>query len=182
MLTNTIANELKGVASKFIPSKDLDDLVQEVFLYLLELPPEKLKQLIDDKQIKYYFIRLCKNNYFSKTSKYHYKYRKPVEKITFTDNKLHAKYIRYLKQDSLALYFNVADVYDSELIDKILSELYWYERALFKLYVLGDNNGRNYTYSTLSHKTGISRMSIYTTIKGVKRHVRKRLNELRNDI
>tara|TARA_Y100000401_G_scaffold108834_1_gene104458 strand:+ start:349 stop:894 length:546 start_codon:yes stop_codon:yes gene_type:complete len=181
MLTDKLAKELKEVASNFIPANDLDDLTQEVFLYLLELPADKLEQLVADNQIKYYFIRLCKNNYFSKTSKYHYKYRKPVEKITFTDSKLHAEYIQYLKQDAVGLYFNT-DIEDSDLIHNILAELYWYERELFKLYVLGKVKDRGYTYSTLSHKTGISRMSIYTTIKGVKRYVRKRLKEIRNDI
>jgi hypothetical protein len=86
MLSNKLAIELKEVAANFIPADDLDDLTQEVFLYLLELPSEKLQQLIEDKQIKYYFIRLCKNNYYSKTSKYHYKYRKPVERIEYTLN------------------------------------------------------------------------------------------------
>jgi hypothetical protein len=177
MLSNKLAIELKKIAANFIPAEDLDDLTQEVFLYLLELPSEKLQQLVDDRQIKYYFIRLCKNNYFSKTSKYHYKYRKPVERIEYTNGKLGIT----KKQEAINLYFNV-DVEDSDLINSVLSELRWYDRELFRLYVLGKNEGRKYTYSTLSQKTGISRMSIYTTIKGVKRYVRGRLKELRNDI
>ena len=174
MLTNKLAIELKGVAANFIPAEDLDDLTQEVFLYLLELPSEKLQQLIEDNQIKYYFIRLCKNNYFSKTSKYHYKYRKPLEKLDFIE-------IPPKKQEAINLYFNT-DIQDSDLINNILSELRWYDRELFSLYVLGNNEGKRYAYSTLSQKTGISRMSIYKTIKGVKRYVRNRLKEVRNDI
>ena len=177
MLSNKLAIELKEVAAKFIPADDLDDLTQEVFLYLLELPSEKLKQLIEDKQIKYYFIRLCKNNYYSKTSKYHYKYRKPVERIEYTNGRLGIT----KKQDAINLYFNT-EVEDSDLIHNILAELYWYERELFKLYVLGKHKDKQYTYSTLSQHTKISRMSIYTTIKGVKRYVRRRLKEFRNDL
>jgi len=61
--------------------------------------------------------------------------------------------------------------------------MYWYERELFKLYVLGDNEGKRYTYTTLSNKTKISRMSIYTTLKVVKNYIAKRLKEIRqNDI
>tara|TARA_S200002703_G_scaffold36891_2_gene32052 strand:+ start:2942 stop:3475 length:534 start_codon:yes stop_codon:yes gene_type:complete len=177
MLTDKLAVELKKVAANFIPAHDLDDLTQEVFLYLLELPSEKLNQLIEDKQIKYYFIRLCKNNYYSKTSKYHYKYRKPVERIEYTNEKLGAT----KKQDAVNLYFNT-DVLDSDLIEGILKELRWYDRELFRLYVLGKKDDRRYTYSTLSKHTGISRMSIYTTIKGVKRYVKRRLKEVRNDL
>tara|TARA_Y100001938_G_C8005248_1_gene386956 strand:+ start:76 stop:609 length:534 start_codon:yes stop_codon:yes gene_type:complete len=177
MLTNKLAIELKKVAAKFIPANDLDDLTQEVFLYLLELPSEKLQQLIEDKQIKYYFIRLCKNNYYSKTSKYHYKYRKQLEHIEYTNSSLSVT----KKQDAINLYFNT-DIEDSDLIHNILAELYWYERELFKLYVLGKHKDKKYTYSTLSQHTKISRMSIYTTIKGVKRYVSRRLKELRNDL
>lgn len=170
MLTSKHCTDLKQIAAKFIPAEDLDDLTQEVFLYLLDLPPEKLQQLIDDKQIKYYFIRLCKNNYFSKTSRYHYKYRKPTEKWQ--------NGVDSCKQVDIDLYIKE----DADRLNAILDELYWYDRELFKLYVLGDNEGRRYTYTTLSHRTKISRMSIYTTIKRVKKYVAKRLKEQRDGI
>jgi len=180
MLTDKVCIEFRGIAAKFIPLEHLDDLVQEVFLAILELPEEKLKQLIEDKKLKYYFIRLCKNNYYSKTSRYHYKYRKPNEHVYRSGLQPSRK------QDVAELYFIEKDelvTEDADRINNILEELYWYERELFKLYVLGDNNGSRYTYSTLSKKTNISRMSIYTTIKGVKAYVAKRLEEQRsNDI
>tara|TARA_R110001592_G_scaffold148690_8_gene373883 strand:+ start:301 stop:855 length:555 start_codon:yes stop_codon:yes gene_type:complete len=184
MLTNALCNELKQIASKFIPANHLDDLTQEVFLYLLEMPKGKLEQLIEDKQIKYYFIRLCKNNYYSKTSKYHYKYRKPYERILL-DVITNGKYSISKKQNTADLYFIEGEGYieDTDLVNDILSEMYWYERELFKLYVLGDNKGRRYTYTTLSNKTKISRMSIYTTLKIVKNYVARRLKEIRaNDL
>ena len=184
MLTNALCKELKGIAENFIPAEHLDDLTQEVFLYLLEMPKGKLEQLIEDKQIKYYFIRLCKNNYYSKTSKYHYKYRKPYER-ELIDVITNGKYSIKKKHDTADLYFIEGDGYieDSELVNDILSEMYWYERELFKLYVLGDNEGKRYTYTTLSNKTKISRMSIYTTLKVVKNYIAKRLKEIRqNDI
>ena len=63
-----------------MPSKYLDDIVHEVFLQIYS-NPERLKELIDNKQLKYYFIRLCKNNYYSKTSKYYYKYKRQYKDI-----------------------------------------------------------------------------------------------------
>jgi len=58
-----------------------------------------------------------------------------------------------------------------------LDKLYWYDRELFKLYYFGDNNGSKYTYTTLAEKTGISRRSIFYTIKNVKDKIRKAINE-----
>jgi hypothetical protein len=77
---------------------------------------------------------------------------------------------------------NLYLIEDSDVINDILSELYWYDRELFRLYVLGDNDGKRYTYSSLSKKTKISRMNIYITIKKVKEYIKERLKEKRNDL
>ena len=173
MIDNELFTQLKDTAANFIPAKDLDDVTQEVFIYLCE-DTEKLKQLIRDKKIKYYFIRLCKNNYYSKTSRYYYKYNRAYKDVSFDDDLMKLG----LKQKAEDLYF----IQDADRINEILSELYWYDRELFRLYVLGDNDGRKYTYSSLSKKTKISRMNIYITIKKVKEYIKDRLKEKRNDL
>ena len=173
MIDNQLYRELKNTAANFIPSKDVDDVTQEVFMSLYE-DTEKLEQLIADKKIKWYFIRLCKNNYYSKTSKYYYKYNRPYKDISFNDDVMR----QGLKLKAEDLYF----IEDSDMINSILSELYWYDRELFRLYVLGDDNGKRYTYSSLSKKTKISRMNIYITIKKVKEYIKVRLKEKRNDL
>ena len=172
MISNKLCIELKKIAQNFIPAKDLDDLVQEVFLQLLTMQEEKLQKLVDSGDIYKYFNRMCKLNYYSKNSRYYYTYNKILEHITFTDKSF------IYKQTYNNLYIKE----DTDLIVQILSELYWYDRELFKLYVLGDNEVKNYTYTSLSAKTGISRISIYYTIKGVKKHIAKRLKDLKNDL
>lgn len=173
MITDYQYNELVQTAKKFIPAQYVDDVTQEVFLNLYE-DTDRLEQLIADKKLKFYFIRLCKNNFYSKTSKYYYKYDRAYKDISFNDDLV--KYNNILIQEDL--YF----IEDSDLINNILQELYWYDRELFKLYVLGDDDGRTFTYSSLSKKTKISRMNIYITIKRVKEYIKERLLELRNDI
>lgn len=172
MLTNKICIELKNIAKNFIPAKDLDDLVQEVFVQLLTMPEKKLQDLIQSGDIYKYFNRMCKLNYYSRNSRYYYTYNKILEHITFTDGTYKNKHT-----DN-----NLYITEDADLIVQILSELYWYDRELFRLYVLGDQEAKNYTYTSLSAKTGISRISIYYTIKGVKKHIAKRLKDLQNDL
>ena len=175
MLTDKLCIELKNIARNFIPAKYLDDLTQEVFLQLLEMPKEKVNRLIASGDIYRYFNRMCKLNYYSKNSKYYYTYVKIYEHIFFHDGN---KAYQNKKQMPDKLYIKE----DADLIDQILSELYWYDRELSKLYVLGDNRNPKYTYTSLSAKTGISRISIYYTIKGVKKHIANRLKELRNEL
>ena len=168
MITDKLCKELIEIPKNFIPAKDVDDLTQEVLVQLLSMPAKKLQRLIDRNEIHKYFNRMCKLNYYSKNSRYYYTYKKVYEHITFSDKLLSG----IQKQD---------DVYitgDTDLIHSILDELYWYDRELFKLYVLGENN----SYTTLARKTGISRISIYYTIKSVKRYIAKRLRSYRDDI
>ena len=172
MLTDKLCIELKEIAKNFIPAKDVDDLVQEVFVQLLTMDSKKLQELISSGDIHRYFNRICKLNYYSRNSKYYYTYNKIKEHIIFVDNTKPTKQIQqnlYIKEDA-------------DLIVQILSELYWYDRELFKLYVLGDSDNKSYTYTSLSERTKISRISIYYTIKGVKKYIAKRLKELKNDI
>ncbi len=179
MLNNKLCIQLKKIASNFIPAKDLDDLVQEVFVQLLSMDSTKLKSLVDTEEIYPYFNRMCKLNYYSKTSRYYYTYHKEYEHITYhTDITISALRNKEYKQLEDSLYI----IQGTDKINELLNELYWYDRELFKLYVLGSIDGKAYTYTTLAQKTGISRMSIYHTIKGVKKHIAKRLNEIRNDI
>jgi len=179
MLTNKLCVELKKIAANFIPAKDLDDLTQVVFEQLLLMDKEKLKDLIDSDDLKRYFNRMCKLSYYSKNSQYYYIYHKIEENISFSNIGLEYYCKKHLANN---LYITEEQTNtNADVIDLILNELYWYDRELFKLYVLGDENVKKYTYTSLAKKTGISRISIYYTIKSVKKYVIKRLKELNND-
>ena len=171
--------ELKKIAANFIPAKDLDDLTQVVFEQLLLMDKGKLKALIDSGDLNRYFNRMCKLSYYSKNSQYYYVYNKIYEVINFKGR--HEKQSE--KQSPSNLYITEDELTtNADIINSILNELYWYDRELFRLYVLGDENVKKYTYTSLAKKTGISRISIYYTIKSVKKYVAKRIKEISNDL
>ena len=175
MLSNKLCKELKQIAANFIPAEHLDDLTQVVFEQLLNMDKEKLYGLLDTGDIYRYFNRMCKLSYYSKNSQYYYTYNKINEHITFTEESK--------KQTTNNLYINADEgSTNADVINSILNELYWYDRELFKLYVLGDEDVKKYTYTSLAKKTNISRISIYYTIKAVKKYVANRLKEINNDI
>tara|TARA_R110000868_G_scaffold10831_2_gene52416 strand:- start:1106 stop:1618 length:513 start_codon:yes stop_codon:yes gene_type:complete len=82
---------------------------------------------IPDKEKRYYFIRVMKNNYNSKTSPYHYQYRKPT-----------LNHIPLLETITESL---TDEPYEETLpdmiwVEKTLNENFdWYSRDLFKLWV-----------------------------------------------
>lgn len=59
---------------KASPTK-ICDLVQLVYLALLEADEETIKRLHDNKQIEHYIARIVINQYYSVHSRYHYDIR-----------------------------------------------------------------------------------------------------------
>lgn len=53
-----------------------DDFVQEMYLILLEYNENKIIELYNKNQLKYFLIRICVNNYKSTTSPWYKKYMK----------------------------------------------------------------------------------------------------------
>lgn len=54
------------------------DLLQEIYMILLELDQSLLQNLIDKKQIRFYIARILRNQFYSKTSKFYKTYKYPI--------------------------------------------------------------------------------------------------------
>lgn len=65
-----------------VPDTYKEDLIQEIYLILLEYDQDKLNN-IPEKEIKYFVSRIIINNWNSKTSPFYTKYRKYYE---YTDD------------------------------------------------------------------------------------------------
>jgi hypothetical protein len=53
----------------------IDDLVQEIYLILLEYDEDKLIKMFERKQLKFFIVRIIMNQYFSKNSPFYKKYK-----------------------------------------------------------------------------------------------------------
>lgn len=69
-LVETICKNI-GVSPKY-----MDDLVQEIYLILLEYDQVKLKTIVDNGQLNYFLTKIIKNQWCSNTSPFYKKYRK----------------------------------------------------------------------------------------------------------
>lgn len=167
-ITQKEYDKLLNIAQNICKTDYAEDLLHECFEAMYKYPTEELQSIKENGRLFFFGARIMANMYHSKTSRYYYKIKKYNQQ--HIDN----------QDTNLDKFIFTNDSTDEklELINNILSEMYWYDRELFKLYFFGDNNGSKYTYTSLAEKTGISRRSIFYTIKNVKLHIRKKLNEI----
>ena len=150
----------------------IDDAVQELFLYLMQMNQQSLKSIYEkdgEKGLLRYGAVVLKRSLTSPRSPFYYKYKKYYTHINsnYTTNNtfnnlqnLPEKIERNYNQEKL------------EQIDKVLDDVYWYDKKVFELYYYESN-----TLDSLSKKTGISRNSIFNTIDKVRQHIKEKINE-----
>ena len=165
----------------------INEAVQELMLYFLNMNPTTLKAIYDKDGIlgvtRYGAVAL-RRALTSKRSNFYYKYEKyytHIDSSVYNSNTTdttdyiipdgyHYKNISNLPNEEIDHeQLNKLEMIDVEL-DKLDS---WYDRELFKLYYYEEGN----TLDSLAEKTLISRNSIFTTIDKVRTMLKKKLNE-----
>lgn len=167
-LTEREYNKLLDIAKNICKTDFAEDLLHEALFVCLKYDEKKMEFIIQDGKLFFFVARIMANMYHSKTSQYYYKIARFYDKHTLQDC---TKMSKFIFTNDTAQQENI------ELIESILDELYWYDREMFKLYYFGELDGKRYTLQSLADKTGISRRSIFTTIKNVKEYIRKRIYE-----
>jgi hypothetical protein len=162
---------------------EVNEAVQELMLYLLQMNPATLKAIYDkdgiDGVTRYGAVAL-RRALTSPRSNYYYKYRKYYSHIdsltsTITYDVVESGEIIPSKH----LYNLPNEVVDDyqwtslEKIDEALESFTWYDRKIFELYYYEEGN----TLDSLAAKTGISRNSLFTTIDKVRVQLKNMLNE-----
>ena len=92
-IINEIANNglveeiIQGVSySKFENTENLKDLTQDIYLQLLQMRTDKLNELYDKGQLRYWIARIVVNSIHSKTSPYYYQYKKEqMQSVSISD-------------------------------------------------------------------------------------------------
>lgn len=92
-IINEIANNglveeiINGVSySKFENTENIKDLAQDIYLQLLQMRTDKLNELYDNGQLRYWIARIVVNSIHSKTSPYFYTYKKEqMQSVSISD-------------------------------------------------------------------------------------------------
>ena len=162
--------------------EQIDDAVQELYLYFLQMNPDTLKGIYEKDGldgITRYGAVVLRRALTSVRSPFYYKYRKYYTHLdSFTSNVTYDVIESGEVSPKKNLYNIPEEVVENigfkklDQIDLVLNDLYWYDRKVFELYYYEGN-----TLDSLAKKTGISRNSLFTTIDKVRTILKKELTD-----
>ena len=183
---NKIYSKIADLRSKFkemcfgitTNENEIDDAVQELMLYFLQMNPKSLKTIYEkdgeDGLIRYGAVVL-RRALTSPRSPFYYKYKKyytHISSIYETHTTLTHKEIKKSLENLPEIKVDKSNLIKLENIDKELAKLYWYDKKIFELYYYEGN-----TLDSLAKKTKISRNSLFTTIDKVREILKAELDE-----
>ena len=151
-------NELKNICNKFSTPDEVDDLLH---LCIEQFIKNKKVHQIPDKEKLYFFTKIVRNQYHSKSSKYHYTYRR-YQFSEIVDNDIAE--IEYQE-----------DEFNMNWVKEQLKTIDWYYGRLFELYI---EEGCSVT--KLSKRTTIPINSVSRDINKVRRQLKQLRNGFRN--
>jgi len=186
-------NFYKGYCGSLVYNKTKqEELFSEFILIVLELDQDKVKQLVDRKEFKYYAIAIIRGLVYSKYSSYNKNSRSIVEAAA-SYNKFDSTKVssyNYIDHDELMdehteegegepSYLNTKDAKKLlKKVDKLLSKgvdedvNIWYSQKIFDVYFNEYNSFRK-----MSKATSIPTNSIYNSIKDTKEKIKDNLGK-----
>ena len=138
---------------------DYEDLLHETIIALYNSDQEKIKIIIEKKQLTFYIVRIMLNQYQSNTSPYHKKYRK-----SYNEKQLKEFYI-YTKEPLTKDKLKEFEDKEKRLqwIDEKLKGLGWFDVSVFKLYYK-----EKFSLNSMSRATKINRSTLGKSIRFIK--------------
>lgn len=131
-----------------------EELKSELFLRIAEIPEEKLIDLYNKRQLRFYVVRIMLNLIRSTDHKFYKKFRNFVEYVP----------IEVVEQEQTDVSSIVKEHYES---------LYWYEKEIFRLYTFEFNcNAKK-----LSIALGIPYISVVRTINKIKQDLKTKIRQ-----
>lgn len=118
-----------------------DDLYNYMLLVINDTNNEKLNKLINDKALIYFWTRVGINQFKSTSSKFYYDHKKKINDKDENYNLSTSEGIEKLdKIQKTSTEIHLDEFYEY-MMDRIKSELFWYDAELFQLYrILGSLN------------------------------------------
>lgn len=157
--------ELLNIAKRITKNHELSqDLFHEVILQLYSKEDIELQEY-SDNQIRYYIVSIIRINWISKTSPFHYRVRREMQK--------------YVEIDQIMDMTEEQETFEKELIFNILemeyAELNWFHKSMMEMYmVLG-------SLRKVSLQTDIPIASVARYVRESKQKIKDNMNKKLKD-
>ena len=185
---NKIYSKIADLRSKFkkmcfgitTNENEIDDAVQELMLYFLQMNPKSLKTIYEkdgEEGLIRYGAVVLRRALTSTRSPFYYKYKKYYTRISSlygSNSTQDHKEIKRNLENLPEVEVDKSNIIKLENIDKELAKLYWYDKKIFELYYIEEGGT---TLDSLAKKTKISRNSLFTTIDKVREILKAELDE-----
>ena len=154
-------NKLLEISKRITSNKypDYEDLLHESIMALYNSDQEKIKTIIEKKQLTFYIVRIMMNQYQSNPSPYHKKYRR-------TKHKEHLKdFYIYTKEPLTKEKMQEFEDREKRLqwIDKKLKGLSWFDVEVFRIYFR-----EGFSLNKMQKETKINRSTLGKSIRFIK--------------
>ena len=142
---------------------DYEDLLHETILALYNTDKEKIKDIIEQKKLTFYIVRIMMNQYHSNTSPYHKKYRKQ-----YNEKQLKEFYI-YTKEPLTKEKMKKLEEQEDRLqwIEEKLKHLSWFDVEVFKIYYR-----EGFSLNKMQKETKINRSTLGKSIRFIKNYLK----------
>jgi DNA-directed RNA polymerase specialized sigma24 family protein len=142
---------------------DYEDLLHETILALYNSDKEKIKDIIEQKKLTFYIVRIMMNQYHSNTSPYHKKYRKQ-----YNEKQLKEFYI-YTKEPLTKEKMKKLEEQEDRLqwIEEKLKHLSWFDVEVFKIYYR-----EGFSLNKMQKETKINRSTLGKSIRFIKNYLK----------
>jgi len=158
---NNLLDISKRITSNRHP--DYEDLLHETIIALYNSNKEKIKDIIEQKKLTFYIVRIMMNQYQSNTSPYHKKYRKQ-----YNEKQLKDFYI-YTKEPLTKEKMKQLEEQEDRLqwIEKKLKHLSWFDVEVFKIYYR-----EGFSLNRMQKETKINRSTLGKSIRFIKNYLK----------
>ena len=154
-------DKLKDIAYNIAGVEEKDDLLSFVIEELYKCDPVRIREIIENKQMTFYVVRVMLNQYHSKTSRYFYKYKKYYQYHV-------TGIIESISPDNTIKNTEEKEEVEEKLqwIEDKLKDLYWFDAEVFRIYYK-----ENFSLSEMAKATKINKNTLYKAIKNVKNYL-----------
>ena len=153
--------KLKEIALKVSGIDEYEDLLHFVIEELYKCDPVRIREIIENKQMTFYVVRVMLNQYHSKTSRYFYKYKKYYQYHV-------TGIIESISPDNTIKNTEEKEEVEKRLqwVEDKLKDLYWFDAEVFRIYYK-----ENFSLSEMAKATKINKNTLYKAIKNVKNYL-----------